>query len=409
MNIHKNARLTPQGRLLLVERITDASWSVEQAAQAAGISVRQSYRWLARYRAEGAAGLGDRSSAPHRCQHRIADDRVSEIERLRRQRMSGPQIARQLRMPVSTVGGVVRRLGLNRLTALDEKPAVVRYERERPGELIHLDTKKLGRIEGVGHRITGRRPGAVNRHHGIGWEALHVCIDDASRLAYSEILPDEKKESAIGFLDRALAWLAGQGISVERVMTDNGSAYRSKAFRAAVTAAGARHKRTRPYTPRTNGKAERFIQTSLREWAYARTYVSSQERSAALLPWLYHYNTVRPHTGLAQCPPAIRLKSQLLGSTEGTVASSRLRPITTAGAGRGKDRQRRPATAGAKRPCGGPIRRSQSPKEEPYAPRSEERCWKQHLGHTWINTCADLSGVGRSVPRRVPRQDRRRS
>ena len=228
MNIHKNARLTPQGRLLLVERITDASWSVGQAAQAAGISVRQSYRWLARYRAEGAAGLGDRSSAPHRCQHRIADDRVSEIERLRRQRMSGPQIARQLRMPVSTVGGVVRRLGLNRLTALDEKPAVVRYERERPGELIHLDTKKLGRIEGVGHRITGRRPGAVNRHHGIGWEALHVCIDDASRLAYSEILPDEKKESAIGFLDRALAWLASQGISVERVMTDNGSAYRSK-------------------------------------------------------------------------------------------------------------------------------------------------------------------------------------
>ena len=323
MNIHKNARLTPQGRLLLVERITEAGWSVVQAAQAAGISVRQSYRWLARYRAEGAAGLGDRSSAPHHCQHRTAGDRVSEIERLRRQRMSGPQIARQLGMPVSTVGGVLRRLGLNRLAALDEKPAVVRYERERPGELIHLDTKKLGRIAGIGHRITGRRPGAVNRHHGIGWEALHVCIDDASRLAYSEILPDEKKESAIGFLGRALAWLGGQGISVERIMTDNGSAYRSKAFRAAVTAAGARHKRTRPYTPRTNGKAERFIQTSLREWAYAQPYASSQERSAALTPWLHHYNTARPHAGLAQCPPAIRLKSQLLGSTEGTVASSR--------------------------------------------------------------------------------------
>ena len=323
MNIHKNARLTPQGRLLLVERITEAGWSVVQAAQAAGISVRQSYRWLARYRAEGAAGLGDRSSAPHHCKHRIARDRVSEIERLRRQRMSGPQIARHLGMPVSTVGGVLRRLGLNRLAALDEKPAVVRYERERPGELIHLDTKKLGRIAGIGHRITGRQPGAVNRHHGIGWEALHVCIDDASRLAYSEILPDEKKESAIGFLDRALAWLGSQGISVERVMTDNGSAYRSKAFRAAVTAAGARHKRTRPYTPRTNGKAERFIQTSLREWAYAQPYASSQERSAALTPWLHHYNTARPHAGLAQCPPAIRLKSQLLGSTEGTVASSR--------------------------------------------------------------------------------------
>ena len=323
MNIHKNARLTPQGRLLLVKRIEDAGWSVVPAAQAAGISVRQSYRWLARYWVEGAAGLGDRSSAPHRCQHRTADERVSEIERLRRQRISGPQIARQLGMPVSTVGGVLRRLGLNRLAVLDDKPAVVRYERERPGELIHLDTKKLGRIAGVGHRITGRRPGAVNRHHGIGWEALHVCIDDASRLAYSEILPDEKKESAIGFLDRALAWLGSQGISVERVMTDNGSAYRSKAFRAAVTAAGAKHKRTRPYTPRTNGKAERFIQTSLREWAYARPYVSSQERSAALLPWLRHYNTVRPHAGLAQRPPAIRLQSQLLSSTEGTVASSR--------------------------------------------------------------------------------------
>jgi transposase InsO family protein len=295
MNIHKNARLTPQGRLLLVKRVTKAGWSVVQTAQAAGISVRQSYRWLARYRAEGAAGLGDRSSAPHRCQHRTPGDRMGEIERLRRQRMSGPQIARQLGMPVSTVGGFLRRLVLNRLAALDEKPAVVRYECERPGELIHFDTKKLGRIAGVGHRITGRQLGAVNRHRGIGWEALHVCIDDASRLAYSEILPDEKKESAIGFLGHALAWLAGQGISVERVMTDNGSAYRSKAFRAAMTAAGARHKRTRPYTLRTNGKAERFIQTSLCEWAYARPYVSSQEPRVALLPWLHHYNPASQH------------------------------------------------------------------------------------------------------------------
>ena len=323
MNIHKNARLTPQGRCLLVERVTKAGWSVAQAAQAAGISVRQSYRWMGRYRAEGTAGLGDRSSAPHRCRHRTPSHRMREIERLRRQRISGPQIACQLGMPVSTVGGVLRRLGLSRLTALDEKPAIVRYERDCPGELIHLDTKKLGRIQGVGHRITGRRPGAVNRHHGIGWEALHVCIDDASRMAYSEILPDEKKESAIAFLGRALAWLAGHGVSVQRVMTDNGSAYRSKAFRAAVAAAGARHKRTRPYTPRTNGKAERFIQPSLREWAYVRPYASSQQRSAALMPWLHHYNTVRPHAALAQCPPAIRLKSALLGSTEGTVASSR--------------------------------------------------------------------------------------
>ena len=347
MNIHQNARLTPQGRLLLVERITEAGWSVVQAAQAAGISVRQSYRWLARYRAEGPAGLADRSSAPHRCQHRIPSDRVGTIERLRRQRMSGPQIARQLGMPVSTVGGVLRRLRLNRLVVLDEKPAVVRYEREHPGELIHLDTKKLGCIAGVGHRITGRRPGTVNRHHGIGWEALHVCIDDAPRLAYSEILPDEKKESAIGFLDRALAWLGSQGISVERVMTDNGSAYRSKAFRAAVTAAGARHKRTRPYTPRTNGKAERFIQTSLREWAYAQPYASSQERCAALMPWLHHYNTVRPHAGLAQCPPAIRLKPQLLGSIKGTVASSR--PASTNDRSDGSGQGSPTATGGSRR------------------------------------------------------------
>ena len=217
MNIHKNARLTPQGRLLSVERITEAGWSVARAAQAAGISVRQGHRWLARYRAEGAAGLDDRSSAPHRCQHRIPGDRVGEIERLRRQRMSGPQIARHLGMPVSTVGGVLRRLGLNRLAALDEKPAVVRYERERPGELIHLDTKKLGRIAGVGHRITGRRSGAVNRHHGIGWEALHVCIDDASRLAYSEILPDEKKRARSAF--SAARWLG----SPVRASTSSGS------------------------------------------------------------------------------------------------------------------------------------------------------------------------------------------
>ena len=324
MNVHKNARLTPQGRRLLVRRITEEGWRIADAAQAAGISQRQSYRWLARYRSGGAAALADRSSAPQRCKHRIGAERVGEIERLRRQRMSGPALARQLGMPVSTVGAILRRLGLGKLAALEPKPAVVRYERERPGELIHIDTKKLGRIEGIGHRITGRTRGAVNRHHGIGWEALHVCIDDATRLAYSEILADERKASAVGFLERALGWFAWHSVTVERVMTDNGSAYRSKAFRAAVATAGLKHKRTRPYTPRTNGKAERFIQTSLREWAYARSYVSSQERSMALMSWLDHYNTERPHTALAHHPPAARLRqSQLLGSTEGTVAPSR--------------------------------------------------------------------------------------
>ena len=324
MNVHKNARLTPQGRLLLVRRITEEGWKIADAAQAAGISQRQSYRWLARYRCGGAAALADRSSAPQHCKHRIDAERVGDIERLRRQRMSGPAVARQLHMPVSTVGAILRRLGLGKLTMLEPKPAVVRYERERPGELIHIDSKKLGRIEGIGHRITGRTPGAVNRHHGIGWEALHVCIDDATRLAYSEILADERKTSAVGFLQRALGWFAGHGVTVERVMTDNGSAYRSKAFRAAVAAASLKHKRTRPYTPRTNGKAERFIQTSLREWAYARPYASSQQRSTALIPWLDHYNTKRPHTALAHHPPAARLRqSQLLSSTEETVAWSR--------------------------------------------------------------------------------------
>src|ERR1700756_349304 len=265
-----------------------------------------------------------RRSAPGCCKHRVDVERITEIAALRRHRMSGPAIARQLGMPVSTVGAILRRLGLGKLTALDAKPPIVRYERQRPGELIHLDSKKLGRIAGIGHRFKGRAAGTVNRHHGIGWEALHVCIDDATRLAYSEILANERQDSAIGFLERALGWFAGQGVTVERVMTDNGSAYLSQAFRIALAAAGLKHKRTRPYTPRTNGKAERFIQTSLREWAYARPYVSSHERSMALMPWLDHYNTERPHSALAHHPPAARLRqSQLLGSTEGTVASSR--------------------------------------------------------------------------------------
>jgi len=324
MNIHKNARLTAPGRLLLVQRIEAGGWTVADAAMAAGISKRQSYRWRARYKSGGAAALVDRSSAPHRCKHRVSAERVGEIERLRRRRISGPAIARQLKIPVSTVGAILRRLGLGKLAALDPKPVAVRYERQRPGELIHIDSKKLGRIAGIGHRITGRTRGAVNRHHGIGWEALHVCIDDATRLAYSEILANERKDSAVGFLERALTWFAGQGVTVERVMTDNGSAYLSKAFRVAVAAGGLKHKRTRPYTPRTNGKAERFIQTSLREWAYARPYASSHERSAALAPWLDHYNTQRPHAALAHHPPAARLRqSQLLSSTKGTVASSR--------------------------------------------------------------------------------------
>jgi transposase InsO family protein len=321
MNMHKNARLMPQGRLLLVQRVIEQGWTVGSAACAAGLSQRQAYRWLARYRDGGTAALIDRSSAPRQRPHQVPEMRVAEIERRRRQRLSGPAIARQLAMPVSTVGGVLRRLGLGKLSALEPKPPVVRYQRERPGELLHIDTKKLGRIEAIGHRITGDRR---DSKRGAGWEAVHVCIDDASRLAYSEVLADERKTSAVPFLERAVGWFARQGITVERVMTDNGSAYRSRHWGQACGGLALRHIRTRPYTPRTNGKAERFIQTSLREWAYARPFATSHERAAALMPWLDHYNTARPHAALAHQPPASRLgQPAFLGSTEGTVPPSR--------------------------------------------------------------------------------------
>jgi transposase InsO family protein len=321
MNMHQNARLLPRGRLLLVQRVTEDGWTVRSAAAAAGLSQRQAYRWLARHRAGGTAALRDRSSAPGRCPHRVPAARVAAIERLRRQRLSGPAIARRLAMPVSTVGGILRRLGFGKLGALEPKPPLVRYQRERPGELLHIDTKKLGRIEAVGHRITGDRR---DRRRGAGWEVVHVCIDDASRLAYGEVLADERKASAVPFLERAVAWFAAQGVTVERVMTDNGSAYRSHDWRHACGGLALRHLRTRPYTPRTNGKAERFIQTSLREWAYARPFASSPERTAALAPWLDHYNRARPHTALAHQAPISRLRQPgFLGSTAGIVPPSR--------------------------------------------------------------------------------------
>ena len=296
--------------LLLVVRVRDHGWRVGDAALAAGVSVRTAYKWLARHRAGGERALHDRSSAPARCPRRLPPRVTAEIERLRRQRLTGPQIAQQLQRPRSTVGLVLRRLGLGRLAALQPKPTVIRYQRASPGELLHIDTKKLGRIDGIGHRITGDRTGP-RRHR--GFEALHVAIDDAARLAYSEILPDERKTSAIGFLDRALAWFGRHGVTVERLMTDNGSAYRSHDFRRACAATGLRHLRTRPYTPRTNGKAERFIQTALREWAYARPYASSSERSQAIDPWLHHYNHHRPHAGIHAATPIARLNN-LLGN-----------------------------------------------------------------------------------------------
>ena len=322
MNIHKNARTTPYSRLLMAHRI-GAGERVVKVASDLCVSEQTVRKWVRRWQIGGAIALLDRSSRPTRLRGTPAD-RVAEIERLRRQRMSSPAIARQLGLPISTVTKILRRLGLNRLKALDPPVPVVRYQRARPGELVHMDTKKLGRIQGIGHRITGRCTGAINRHHGIGWECLHVCIDDACRLAYSEVLPDERKETATGFLERALVWFADHGVAVEGVMTDNGNGYRSQMFRQACARHGLRHLRTRPYTPRTNGKAERFIQTSLREWAYARPYASSQQRSVALTPWLDQYNTARPHTALGGCPPVARLRQyQLLCSTKGAVASSR--------------------------------------------------------------------------------------
>ena len=312
MNVHKNARMTVHGRLLLLQRVREAGWRVVAAAAAAGVSERTAYRWLARYRAGGERALHDRSSAPARCPSRLPAEVTAQIERLRRRRLTGPQIARRLRRPRSTVGLVLRRLGLGRLTALEPRPPVIRYQRASPGELLHIDTKKLGRIDGIGHRITGDRTGPRRRS---GWEILHVAIDDAARLAYSEILPDERKASAIAFLDRALGWFGRHGVTVERVMTDNGSAYRSHAFRRACADAGLRHLRTRPYTPRTNGKAERFLQTVMRACAYARAFRSSKERAAALPRWLHLYNVHRPHTALAGQSPISRLvMNNLLGN-----------------------------------------------------------------------------------------------
>jgi transposase InsO family protein len=301
MDVHDNARTTRHSRMLMVQRLA-SGWTVAAVAQAQGVTPKTVRKWRERYAAEGEAGLADRSSRPHGSPNRLNDAQTDEIVALRRQRMTSPAIARRLRRPVSTVGLVLRRAGLGRLAALDPKPAVIRYQRDAPGELIHVDIKKLGRIDGVGHRITGDRSGQSSKR-GTGWEYVHVAVDDASRLAYTELLPDERKESAIGFTARAIAWFARHGAPVERVMTDNGSAYRSRAFGALLAERGIKHKRTRPYTPRTNGKAERFIQTSLREWAYAQPFASSAMRRDAMLPWITGYNSDRPHCALGGKSP----------------------------------------------------------------------------------------------------------
>jgi transposase InsO family protein len=304
MNIHKNARLTPYGRELIVRQI-ESGQTPEAAARAAGVCPRTAHKWLARFKAEGIEGLKDRSSRPHRLRKPTPAAIVAKVEVLRRQRFIGKQIAADLGISPATVSRILNRLGLNRIQALEPAAPVCRYERDHPGELIHIDIKKLGRFERIGHRITGDPQQGKSR--GAGWEFVHVCIDDASRLACSEILPDEKKESAIAFLKAAIAYYQSLGVTVQRVMTDNGSCYRSKAFRDACRDLGLRHIRTRPYTPKTNGKAERFIQTALREWAYAQAYPDSHHRAAALPIWLHRYNWHRPHGSLESKPPISRI------------------------------------------------------------------------------------------------------
>jgi transposase InsO family protein len=310
VNVHKNAKLTPAGRALLVERVRKGE-PVREVAAGMGVSVRTVYKWLRRWKEEGEAGLEDRSSRPRRCPHRLPRHRRRQIERLRRKRWSTPRIAWELKVPLSTVVVEVRRIGLNRLSRLDPPRPVIRYERSRPGELVHLDTKKLARIEAVGHRIHGDRS---RKREGAGWEFLHVCIDDATRVAYGEVLPDERGVTAAGFMCRAARWFERQGVGIERVMTDNGSCYVSRAFGRALRDLGARHIRTRPYTPRTNGKAERFIRTAKELWAYARPYHHSRERTAALRAFFNFYNCGRPHEGIGGTTPQLRLAELLVNN-----------------------------------------------------------------------------------------------
>jgi transposase InsO family protein len=305
MNIHKNARLTPHGRERII-RLAASGQTPRAIATAAGVCLRTVRKWLKRYREAGPAGLSDRSSRPHRLYRPLPEQVVARVAELRRRRWTGKQIAAELGVSPASVSRILKRLGLNKLRALEPAEPVIRYERQHPGELIHIDIKKLGRFDRVGHRITGDRTGQSN-NRGIGWEYVHVCIDDASRIAFSQIMPDEKADSAVAFLHAAIAYFASLGVSVARVMTDNGSCYRAFAFRDACKAHRLKHIRTKPYTPKTNGKAERFIQTALHEWAYAQAYHTSNQRAAELPHWLHRYNWHRPHGSLNAKPPISRL------------------------------------------------------------------------------------------------------
>jgi transposase InsO family protein len=321
MKLHANAALSLNKRRLLIRRVLEQEWSLSEAAMAAEVSEPTARKWVARYRAEGEAGLLDRPCGANRVHNRTPEDRTEAICALRRIRFTGAEIAEILGMPETTVSGILTRVGLGRLGRLGLEPAC-RYERSRPGELIHIDVKKLGRIQGgAGKRFTGRphytstrNDRAGVRRKTVGWEFVHVCVDDATRLAYAEVLGDEKATTAVGFLRRALRFFARHGIAVERVMTDNGSAYRSAIHAIACRALGLKHLRTRPRRPQTNGKAERFIRTLLGGWAYGAIYRDSAQRRAALDGWLWRYNNRRPHGSLGRKTPAARL-SELMNNS----------------------------------------------------------------------------------------------
>jgi transposase InsO family protein len=321
MKLHANAALSLRQRERMVCRVVEQGWSLRKAAAAADVSERTCSKWVARYRAEGRAGLLDRSSAPKVVANRTEERAIEVIAALRRLRFTGPEIAELLDRPLSTVSGILTRVGMGRLGRLGSEPAQ-RYERQRPGELIHIDVKKLGRIQrGAGKRIfggnshyTGSYTDAAGRvRRKAGWDFVHIAIDDATRLAYAEVLDDEKASTAIAFLGRAVAFFGRHGITVERVMTDNGSAYISTVHAIACRAIGIRHLRTRPRRPQTNGKAERFIRTMLGGWAYGAIYASSHQRTAALDGWLYTYNHHRRHSAIGRQPPITRLNN-LLGT-----------------------------------------------------------------------------------------------
>jgi transposase InsO family protein len=310
MNTHKNAPLTPKGREAMVRSVIEGGLSKAAAARQFNTTAKTVAKWVGRFRAEDVEGLRDRSSRPLSLPSQTPPATCAVVEALRRQRHTGKQIAAEVGLSPATVSRVLRRLGLNRIRDLEPVEPVRRYERAAPGEMIHIDIKKLGRFERIGHRITGDRTRQSSRRGngwGAGWEFVHVCIDDHSRIAFSQIKPDEKADSAVPFLKAAVAYYKSLGIKVERVMTDNGPCYKSFAFRDACTDLGIKHIRTKPYTPKTNGKAERFIQTSLREWAYAQAYPTSDRRAEELPIWLHRYNWHRPHGGIKSQTPISRL------------------------------------------------------------------------------------------------------